>query len=337
MTTPERTDLLSAISNVRPETFEATALEVFRYQAAHNPLYGRYLSLLGQDARLPNDQFPFPGLPPTLSLPIHFFKTHTVKSGTWASSTSFTSSSTTGQTPSRHWVRQPEWYLTNARRGFRHFYGDPSEWRILALLPAYLERSGSSLVAMAADFIQQGAFPESGFYLNDLERLAHTLANCREKGYKTLLLGVSFALLELAEKYPMDLQGIMVMETGGMKGRRRELTRSELHDILKQAFNLREVHSEYGMTELFSQAYAAGGTLFAPAPTLCVWATEINDPFCPVAPGKTGVLNLIDLANLDTCSFIATEDVGRVYADGRFEVLGRLDASELRGCNLMVE
>lgn len=337
MTTPERTDLLSAISNVRPETFEATALEVFRYQAARNPLYGRYLSLLGQETRLPSGQFPFPGLPPTLSLPIHFFKKHAVKSGTWTSPTSFTSSSTTGQTPSRHWVREPEWYLKNARRGFRHFYGDPSEWRILALLPAYLERSGSSLVAMAADFIQQGGFPESGFYLNDLERLAQTLASCRGKGYKTLLLGVSFALLELAEKYPMDLQGIMVMETGGMKGRRKELTRPELHDVLKQAFNLREVHSEYGMTELFSQAYATGGTLFAPPPTLRVWATEINDPFCPVAPGKTGVLNLIDLANLDTCSFIATEDVGRVYADGRFEVLGRLDASELRGCNLMVE
>lgn len=340
MKTSERTDLLSAIGNVGPETFGATALKVFQYQSAHNPLYRRYLELLGQRAPLQSGEAPLPPLhplPPTLSLPIRFFKTHAVKTGKWAPQTAFTSSSTTGQTPSRHWVRDLEWYLGNARRGFRAVYGDPADWRILALLPAYLERGGSSLVAMAADLIQQGNFPESGFYLNDLERLAQTLQTCRQNGHKTLLLGVSFALLELAEKYPMDLRGIAVMETGGMKGRRRELTRPELHDVLKNAFQVPEVHSEYGMTELFSQAYATGGTLFAPAPTLRAWATEINDPFCPVAPGKTGVLNLIDLANVDTCSFIATEDVGRVYEDGRFEVLGRLDASEWRGCNLMVE
>jgi hypothetical protein len=190
---------------------------------------------------------------------------------------------------------------------------------------------------MADYFIRISKYPESGFFLHDFEKLRDVLIFCKSNGYKTILLGVSFALLDFAERHPMDLSGITVMETGGMKGRRRELTRPELHQILRAAFNLGEVHSEYGMTELFSQAYAQGGPLFAPAPTMRVLATEINDPFCPAAPGRTGVLNIIDLANLDTCSFIQTEDVGRVYADGRFEVLGRLDVAEMRGCNLMVE
>ena len=331
MQTPERSDLLPAIAELATGHFEQTALSVFRYQARHNELYARYLKLLGRSVVDVHSiaKIPF--------LPIQFFKQHTVQTGVWAPQTTFLSSSTSGQTPSQHVVRDLDFYLHNTRRGFAGFYGDPSEWCVLALLPSYLERSGSSLVAMADYFIRLSKYPESGFFLNDFTKLTETLSICQSNGYKTLLLGVSFALLELAEKYPMDLQGITVMETGGMKGRRKELTRPELHDVLKQAFNLSAVHSEYGMTELFSQAYATGGTLFAPSPTLRVWATEINDPFCPVAPGKTGVLNLIDLANLDTCSFIATEDVGRVYEDGCFEELGRLDASELRGCNLMVE
>ena len=331
MQTLERSELLPRMADLGNERFEATAMEVFRYQAHYNPLYSRFLELLGRPASGVQNlkSIPF--------LPIQFFKTQEIKSGAWPSQTEFTSSATTGQTPSRHHVRDLDFYLENTRRGFAQQWGDPSEWCVLALLPSYLERSGSSLVAMADYFIRLSPYPESGFFLNDLKRLSEVLAFCKSKGYKTLLLGVSFALLDFAEQFPMDLSGIAVMETGGMKGRRRELTRTELHGTLCAAFRLNEIYSEYGMTELFSQAYTQGGLLFAPAPTMRVVATEINDPFCPVAPGRTGVLNVVDLANLDTCSFIQTEDVGKVHADGRFEVLGRLDVAEMRGCNLMVE
>lgn len=331
MQTPERSEILPLLADLENGRFEQAALAVFNYQARHNPLYTRFLELLGRPASGIRD------LPSVPFLPIQFFKTQEVKSGVWLPQTVFTSSATTGQTPSRHLVRDLDFYLKNARRGFAQQWGDPSEWCILALLPSYLERSGSSLVAMADDLIRQSKYPESGFFLHDLKRLHDVLVYCKSSGYKTLLLGVSFALLDFAEQFPMDLSGITVMETGGMKGRRRELTRAELHETLCAAFQLTTIYSEYGMTELFSQAYTRGGSLFTPAPTLRVVATEINDPFCPVAPGRTGVLNMIDLANLDTCSFIQTEDVGKVYADGRFEVLGRLDVAEMRGCNLMVE
>ena len=190
---------------------------------------------------------------------------------------------------------------------------------------------------MADYFIQRAQHPESGFFLHDFDRLKKVLTVCKSKGYKTLLLGVSFALLDFAAQCPMDLEGVIIMETGGMKGQRRELTRAELHETLCAAFNVKSIHSEYGMTELFSQAYAQGSTQFRPAQTMRVFATELNDPFCPVRAGRVGVLNVIDLGNLDTCSFIQTEDLGRVFADGSFEVLGRADTAEMRGCNLMVE
>jgi hypothetical protein len=260
-----------------------------------------------------------------------------VQSGDWEAETVFTSSGTTGQQPSRHFVRDRGFYLRNARRGFEGLYGPVADWCVLALLPSYLERRGSSLVAMADHFIQLSHRPESGFFLHDLDRLAEVLQDCRAVGKKTLLLGVSFALLDFAERHAMDLGGVVVMETGGMKGRRREMTRGELHALLKAAFRLDAIHSEYGMTELLSQAYAPGDGLFRPAPTLRFLATELQDPFQPVGPGRTGILNAVDLANLDTCAFIATEDLGRVHADGRFEVLGRADAAEMRGCNLLVE
>jgi hypothetical protein len=270
-------------------------------------------------------------------IPIQFFKKHQIRSGDWLPQTTFLSSSTSGQTPSQHLVRDLDFYLDNTRRGFSQFYSDPSEWCTLALLPSYLERGGSSLVAMADYFIRLSKYPESGFFLHDLAQLNETLSICQSKGYKTLLLGVSFALLDFAEQFPMDLSGITIMETGGMKGRRKELTRAELHETLKAAFGVESVHAEYGMTELFSQAYALGGNIFQPTSTIQVITTEINDPFCQAAPGRSGVLNIVDLANLDTCSFIQTEDVGKVYENGSFEVLGRLDVAEMRGCNLMVE
>lgn len=332
MQTPQRAELLSILANLNEANFEAGIQAVYAYQTAHNPLFVRYLRLLGQAPgatpfRLQDLRF----------LPISFFKTQVVQTGAWEPETEFSSSGTTGQTPSRHLVRDLDLYLENTRRGFAQFYGDPSDWAILALLPSYLERGGSSLVAMADHFIQISKYPESGFFLKDHESLKDRIDVCKSKGYKTLLLGVSYALLDFAAQYPMDLSGVTVMETGGMKGRRREMTRTELHATLQAAFGHSVIHSEYGMTELFSQAYAPGGTRFYPAPTMRVMATELNDPFCLVASGRTGVLNIIDLANLDSCSFIQTEDLGRVYPDGSFEVLGRADTAEMRGCNLMVE
>ena len=330
MSTPERADLLPLLANLTSERFNAVALEVFRYQAANNALFSEWLRLLG---RRPQDVGHYREIP---FLPIQFFKTRVIKTGDWREETVFTSSSTTGQTPSRHFVRHLNHYLDNTRKGFTRPYGPPENWCVLALLPAYLERSGSSLVVMADDMIRRSKHPESGFFLHDLERLAEVLQQCRANGTPTLLLGVSFALLDLAERFPADLSGITVMETGGMKGRRKELTRQELHETLRQAFRLDAIHSEYGMTELFSQAYSTGGR-FVPAGTMRVVVTEANDPFALAPEGRTGVLNIVDLANLDTCSFIATEDLGKVYADGSFEVLGRLDVAEMRGCNLMVE
>lgn len=335
MQTAAREELLSRLADLQPAEFEAAALEVFRYQAAFNPLYRRFIDLLGIRPEAINSvgEIPF--------LPISLFKKYDIQTGNWSPEMVFTSSSTSGQSPSRHLVRNLAVYLENARQGFARAYGDPSEWCILALLPAYLERTGSSLVAMADYFIRLSRFPQSGFFLNDLAELARRLEQCRRTGQPTLLLGVSFALLDFAETYPMDLRGVTVMETGGMKGRRREITRAALHNALSCAFQVSGIHSEYGMTELFSQAYAQPAkdhaSVFVPGPLLRVLTFELNDPFCPAASGRTGVMHAIDLANLDTVSFIATEDLGKCYSDGTFEVLGRLDAAEWRGCNLMVE
>jgi len=326
MQTPSRSDLLLLLTNLPDSNFNQAAEAIRAYQMAHNPLFAQYAALLGVErAKIP------------LFLPIAFFKSHRLQTGTWAAAQVFSSSGTSGQTTAQHLVRDPLFYLDNSLRGFTHFYENPEDWAILALLPAYLERSGSSLVAMADYFIQKSRHAESGFFLHDFDALKSALIRCQSKGCKTLLLGVSFALLDFSEQHPMDLNGITIMETGGMKGRRKEITRTELHEILQTAFQVPAIHSEYGMTELFSQAYAQGGTRFRPAPTMRVMVSELQDPFCFLPPGRPGVLNIIDLANLDTCSFIQTEDLGRVYEDGSFEVLGRADYAELRGCNLMVE
>jgi len=332
MPTNRRQELITDVLNLSddPQAFNDIALRVFRFQAEFNPLFKRYLTLLNKD---PNSiqhlhEIPF--------LPISFFKTHLIKTGTWEAATTFTSSGTTGQIPSKHLLPSLDFYLENTVRGFARQYSHPSNWIILALLPSYLERSGSSLVAMAQHWIQNSRYPESGFFLHDLSSLQKTLQK-RPKDVPVLLLGVSFALLDFAEQYPMDLEGVTIMETGGMKGRRKEITRPELHTILKNAFHVSAIHSEYGMTELLSQGYAKGGSMFTPSSTLKALSTEINDPFCFNEAGKTGVLHFIDLANIDTCSFIATEDIGRVEKNGQFEVLGRLDIAELRGCNLLIE
>ena len=325
-----RDQLAERIRTLRPENFAEVALAVFRYQAAHNVIYARYLNLLRVQ---PQDVLRLTDIP---CLPIALFKTQSVQSGTWTPVRTFTSSGTTGGTTSHHPLRSEAWYRQGARQTFERQYGPLRGRAVLALLPAYLERTGSSLVFMAQDFIEQSAHPASGFFLDDLPELARRLGELQKAGTPTLLLGVSFALLDLAERYPMPLGDTIIMETGGMKGRRRELTREELHTTLAVAFGVTDIHSEYGMTELLSQAYAPSRGRFLPAPTLRVLPRDVTDPFAQPDYGRTAALNLIDLANLDTISFIASDDLGRVYADGSFEVLGRMDFSDMRGCNLLV-
>lgn len=320
----------SSILNLRSADFEKKAIEIFAYQAQSNLVYQQYLSLLKVNPIEVRaiSQIPF--------LPIGLFKSHQVISGTQKAQITFTSSGTTGSTISQHHVIDPEFYLKVARQGFEFFYGSLENYCVLALLPAYLERRGSSLVYMVQDFIRRSNYPESGFYLNDLEVLSKQLSKNQINNIPTLLIGVSFALLDLAEQFPQNLSNIILMETGGMKGRRKEITRDELHHQLKKAFNLSIVHSEYGMTELLSQAYSLGDGWFKGSPTFQVIAREISDPFAYVPTGRTGLLNIVDLANIDSCSFLATDDLGQIRSDGSFKVIGRLDASDIRGCNLMV-
>lgn len=310
--------------------FEKTVWQVFKFQAQNCTVYKNYIEALGIN---PNGlqhihQIPF--------LPIAFFKTHSIIAQGMPVQQTFLSSSTTGTGQSNHHVADIEIYHQAFTQGFWQFYGNPAEYCILALLPSYLERQGSSLVYMAESLIQQSQHPQSGFYLDEWDKLAAVLQQNEQKGQKTLLLGVSFALLDFAAAHPMQLKHTIVMETGGMKGRRKELTRTELHTDLKKGFGVAQIHSEYGMTELLSQAYATtNGRFFCP-PWMQVWARQADDPFGYAAHGKTGALNVIDLANIYSCSFIETADLGRVYADGSFDVLGRMDFSEVRGCNTMV-
>lgn len=311
--------------------FDDLALEVFRYQAVHNSTYRSYLRLIGrqmEEVQAVSD-IPF--------LPIQFFKSLEVRSGDWTAKETFTSSGTTGATTARHPVRDTNFYLKNTERCFELAYGrSPQEFCWLALLPSYLERSGSSLILMAEHFIRHSRYGESGFFLYDHHALIDRLRHCREQKIPTVLLGVSFALLDLAERHPTDLSGVLIMETGGMKGRRREMTRGELHTIFRERFRVGEIHSEYGMTELFSQAYSRGDGRFEARGPMRVQLRDPTDPLGQYAAGRTGALNIIDLANVDTVSFIATDDLGRVFADGSFEVLGRMDASDARGCNLLL-
>ena len=252
----------------------------------------------------------------------------------------FYSSSTTGQTPSRHCVLDISLYEKSFLGGFRQFYGKPEDYVILALLPSYLEREGSSLVYMADRLIKESGRPESGYYLYDHDRLFSTLTELRQRGQKTLLLGVAFGLLDFTEKYSLEgpnAPWLTVMETGGMKGRREELSREELHRRLTEGFGLQAIHSEYGMCELLSQAYSKGDGVFRTPDSMRVVIRDINDPFRDAAPGERGIINIIDLANRNSCSFIETEDVGRAWPDGSFTVEGRLKGAERRGCNMLIE
>ncbi|MFT6827002.1 MAG: phenylacetate-coenzyme A ligase PaaK-like adenylate-forming protein [Roseivirga sp.] len=322
--------LCERIFSVDETSFSGLALDVFRYQYAHNTLYKAYVDGLGRNpadiTRL--EQIPF--------LPIEFFKSHELKSGNWKSDHYFESSGTTGQITSKHWVADMDFYLKIARDIFEEAYGNITEFTVLALLPSYLERNNSSLVAMADDFINLSNDPNSGFYLNNHKALFETLKLLKVGGKKTLLIGVTFGLLDFSEQYQIDFPELIVMETGGMKGRREELVREEVHTILKKSFGVSHVHSEYGMTELFSQAYAKANGEFECGNTMKVFTRDINDPLTVDNNLRSGVLNIIDLANVQTCSFIETKDLGKVLPDGKFEVLGRMDNSDVRGCNLMV-
>ncbi|MCX8020899.1 MAG: acyl transferase [Chitinophagaceae bacterium] len=318
----------SEFLRLQSHEFHEAALQVFRFQAKENLVYGDYLKALGisPDTVTIITEIPF--------LPVSFFKTHEVKTTSFTPTLIFESSRTTGSTPSRHFVKDPGWYEFISLKGFELFYGGVNRWCILALLPSYLERKNASLVKMADTLIQNSGHPQSGFYLYDFEKLFQTLIRLEETKQKTLLLGVSFALLDFAEQFGMPLQHTVVMETGGMKGRRKEITREELHEYLKKQFQLNAIHSEYGMTELFSQAYAVADGRFRCPPWMKILIRDEDDPLSLSEEGR-GLLCIIDLANLYSCAFIATEDIGRLYPDGSFEVLGRADAADIRGCSLM--
>jgi len=312
--------------------FEALAMDIFHLQYKSNKVYQNYVDALykGKPDVKEASQIPF--------LPISFFKSHKVVCGEQErSDTIFYSSTTTGNTPSAHIVKDVGVYEQSFRSAFNLFYGDIKEYCILALLPSYLERSGSSLVYMAEDMIRQSANSHSGFYLHNTAELNEKLALLEKTKQKTLLIGVTYALLDLAEQFSGKLQNTIVMETGGMKGTRKEMPRDEVHTILKRAFGLNSIHSEYGMTELLSQAYSKGNGVFNCPPWMKVVIRDVYDPLKTGLIEQGGAINIIDLANMNSCSFIATDDAGIVYKDGRFEISGRLDQSDIRGCNLMAE
>ena len=269
-------------------------------------------------------------------LPIEFFKSHKILSSTTKIEETFLSSGTTGQAQSKHFVTDISVYEESFTKGFEYFYGSIEEYTVLALLPSYLERNGSSLIYMANDFIEKSNNPKSGFYLNNLEELRKNLQELDKNNQKVLLIGVSFALLDLVETYKFNLKNTIIMETGGMKGRRKELIREELHQLLKEGFGVSEIHSEYGMTELLSQGYSKGNGIFGCPPWMKILTRDPEDALTILPEGKSGGINVIDLANINSCSFIATQDLGKTYANGTFEVLGRFDNSDIRGCNLLV-
>jgi hypothetical protein len=305
------------------------ALDLFRFQYANNPLYRQYTDTLGVDPQHVTglEQIPF--------LPISFFKTQTVRTTDFIPEAIFASSGTTGMITSRHEIKELDLYTRSFTTCFERFYGNITDWCVLGLLPSYLERDNSSLVVMVDALIRQSGHSESGFYLYDHEALFHLLQQLERRGQKTLLIGVTFGLLDFAEQYSLSLHHTVVMETGGMKGRRREMTRGELHAFLTHRLGVKTIHAEYGMTELLSQAYSPADGLFSCPPWMKVLVRSEDDPL-EVRAGGEGILNIIDLANRWSCGFLATEDVGRVHQDGRFEVSGRVDNSDLRGCSLLV-
>ncbi|REG82328.1 acyl-protein synthetase LuxE [Algoriphagus antarcticus] len=323
----------SRLSNLKSKDFESLALQLFQFQSLANPIYRQYL-----DARKVNtqsvkslDQIPF--------LPIRFFKDHKIVSGNASDYVDFFSSSgTTGMITSRHYIWSEQWYLSHAKQIFESNFGELSNFHVLALLPAYLERKGSSLVSMADHFILESNSEHSGFYLYNQDELLEKMEKLADDKRTVLLLGVTFALLDLAESGQNfnSPSNLIVMETGGMKGRRKEMIREEVHDILKPFFGVETIHSEYGMTELMSQSYSIGQGKYTLPNTMRVMLRDVNDPLS-ISPRSQGGINVIDLANFHSCAFIETQDLGKVDENGMLEVLGRFDNSEVRGCNLLVQ
>src|SRR5258706_498242 len=310
--------------------FNAATLEVFKYQAQHCSVYHDYMQMLGinQGKIKSLNEIPF--------LPVEFFKTHAVLSDQKKPEVIFESSGTTGTSVSRHYIADTEIYTQSFMRCFEMFYGDVRDFCILALLPSYLERENSSLVFMTNHLIRASRHSQSGFYLSEHEQLLHTLQKLNKEAKKNILLGVSYALLDFAEQFPAKLSNTIIMETGGMKGRRQEITRQELHDTLCSAFSLKTIHSEYGMTELLSQAYSQGNGIFHCPAWMKILLRNPDDPFDVSENRQSGNINIIDLANIYSCSFIATQDIGRITGENSFVVLERTDSSDLRGCNLLV-
>ncbi|WP_366185283.1 acyl transferase [Flavobacterium ovatum] len=310
--------------------FEKIALKTFRYQYENNRVYQEFCNYLKTDVQKVKilEQIPF--------LPIQFFKSHTVVSNNNPIEVTFTSSGTTGMITSKHLVTDVSIYEESYLKAFSEFYGNIEDYVVLALLPSYLEREGSSLIHMVEDLIQRTNRPESGFYLHNHDELIKNLIELDESGQNVILIGVTYALLDLIEKQTFQLQNTIIMETGGMKGKRKEMIREELHEILCTGFGVTAIHSEYGMTELLSQAYSLGEGVFECPSWIQILVRETEDALTYVSSGKTGGINVIDLANINSCSFIATQDLGKKNPNNSFEVLGRFDNSDIRGCNLMV-
>jgi phenylacetate-coenzyme A ligase PaaK-like adenylate-forming protein len=327
---PGFTDMIFNITD--QESFHDPSMRIFEYQADNNKVYSDFLKGLkiAKEEVREIENIPF--------LPVELFKNHQIITGKKSPEKIFESSGTTGDSVSRHYISDISLYEESFSRTFRLFYGEPSDFVIAALLPSYTERKNSSLVYMMNGLIKQSGNFSGGFFINNIDELLAGIKRWKSEKRKILLMGVSFALLDLAEKESPDLSGVIVMETGGMKGRRKEITREEMHSILKERFNITEVHSEYGMTELLSQAYSKGNGLFQSPPWMKILIRDPQDPLSLIKePYKTGGINIIDLANLNSCSFISTGDLGRMHEDGGFEVLGRFDNSDLRGCNLLIE
>ena len=321
----------NSIFNIKNDNgFEDLALQIFKFQFENNKIYRSFCDLLYKH---PSDVKTIKDIP---FLPIQFFKTKAVLSTSSPVKTTFTSSGTTGKKTSKHHVTDLGIYQKSFTKGFEHFYGNIDDYVILGLLPSYLERKGSSLVYMVNAMIKASKHKESGFYLNNISELQKQLKTLDAEGKKILLIGVSFALLDLIETYQFSLKNTIVMETGGMKGRRKELIREELHNKIKKGFDIETIHSEYGMTELLSQAYSRGDGIFSCPRWMKVLIRDTEDALTIQSTNKTGGINVIDLANINSCSFIATQDLGTVNTDGSFEVIGRFDNSDIRGCNLMV-
>lgn len=309
--------------------FEATALQVFGLQHDGNAVYRTYCQHIGKSKRNVQSLSDIP------FLPISLFKTHDVKTGDFEPELTFRSSGTTGMERSRHLVKDATLYRKSLIESFRHFYGNPSDYVFLALLPNYIEQQNSSLIYMMEELMHESGAMENGYYLYNHEDMYQKLIQLRDNQRRTILWGVTFALLDFAEQYTLDLPQLIVFETGGMKGRRKEIVKEELYDILRKAFGVADIHSEYGMCELLSQAYSKGGNIFSTPPWMQLRLRSEKDPFDGSDRMETGVINVIDLANLHSCSFIATEDLGRRHPDG-IEILGRMDHSQTRGCSLMV-